>query len=376
MQDMPNRKRAELSQIDPVFQQAIDKGLHQESLTQGEVESLLSARDQEFAMLLMAADALRKTLVGDVVTYVVNRNINFTNICECNCGFCGFVRNSRDPDAYTLTMKQIGEKVREAKAFGATEVCVQGGVSQNTGLSYIERMLQTIRNEMPEAHIHALSPMEIDYAARLSNLPVDEVLRTLIEAGLDSMPGTAAEILVDRVRNVICPNKLTAARWEEVIITAHGLGIPTTSTMMYGTVETVADRAAHLLKLREIQENTSGFTEFVPLPFVHGVAPISNIIAGGPSGADDLRVIATARLALGPKIPNIQVSWVKMGIKLAQIGLTCGANDFGGTLMEENISKSAGATFGSIIEPDAIRRLVRDLGRMPAQRNTIYDIIG
>jgi FO synthase subunit 2 len=198
----------------------------------------------------------------------------------------------------------------------------------------------------------------------------------LIEAGLDSMPGTAAEILVDRVRNVICPNKLSASRWEEVITTAHGLGLPTTSTMMYGTVDTVADRAAHLLKLREIQEKTSGFTEFVPLPFVHGVAPISKIIAGGPSGADDLRVIATARLTLGPRIPNIQVSWVKMGIKLAQIGLTCGANDFGGTLMEENISKSAGATFGSIIEPDAIRRIIRDLGRMPAQRNTLYDIIG
>ena len=373
---MANYRRTELSQIDPVFSQAVEKGLNGEDLAQGEVEALLSARGKEFSMLIMAADALRQKLVGDVVTYVVNRNLNFTNICECNCGFCGFSRGHGDPDAYLLTMEEVREKVREARAFGATEICVQGGVSAEIGPSYLVEIVETIRDEMPEVHIHALSPMEIDFASRQTGRPVDEILRTLIDSGLNSMPGTAAEILVDRVRNVICPNKLSAARWEEIITTSHQMGIPTTSTMMYGTIDTVADRAAHLIKLREIQEKTSGFTEFVPLPFVHGLAPISNVIAGGPSGADDLRVVAAARLTLGSKIPNIQVSWVKMGIKLAQIGLTCGANDFGGTLMEENISRSAGARHGSLIEPEAIRRIIRDLGRTPAQRDTLYGIIG
>jgi len=373
---LENSRRIHLSQVNQVFSRAIERGLEEEDLTQGEVEALLSARGRELSMLLMAADALRQKLVGDLVTYVINRNINFTNVCECNCGFCGFARGPDNPDAFTLTMEEVRAKVREARDFGATEICLQGGISPLIGLPYICDILGTIREEMPDVHIHALSPMEIEHAARLEGRPVREVLEELVDAGLDSIPGTAAEILVDRIRNVICPRKLSSSRWEEIISLAHGLGIPTTSTMMYGTIDTVADRAYHLLKLREIQDRTSGFTEFVPLPFVHGIAPISRATAGGPTGADDLRVIAAARLTLGTRIPNIQVSWVKMGEKLAQIGLTCGANDFGGTLMEENISSSAGANYGSVIEPQAIRRIIRDLGRTPAQRNTLYDIIG
>lgn len=347
-----------------------------EPLGQGEIEALLLAGGQELSMLLLAADALRRSLVGDLVTYVVNRNINFTNACTCRCTFCGFARDPGDPGAYLLTMEQVRERVREARAFGATEICLQGGISPQVDLDYFHSLLKVTRDELPGVHIHAFSPMEIDHVARNAGLSIKQTLAQLMDAGLGSMPGTAAEILVDRVRRVICPGKIGADRWEEVILTAHGLGLPTTATMMYGTVETVADRARHLIRIREIQERTSGFTEFVPLPFVHGVAPISRVVCGGPTGADDLRMIAASRLSFGSVLPNIQVSWVKMGIKLAQMGLAFGANDFGGTLMEENISRSAGSTSGTIIEPERIRRIIRDIGRIPVQRDTVYNHLG
>ncbi len=369
-------RTTELSEFDPVFGQAIERGLNCEPLTQAQVEALLLSKGQELFVLMMAADSLRKRLVGDVVTYVVNRNLNFTNICDCRCAFCGFARKPQDPDAYLLPMVDIRRKVREAKLFGATEICAQGGINPKISLGYLLDLLGAIREEMPDVHIHAFSPMEIDHVAKDAHLSIGETLEILRESGLGSMPGTAAEILVERVRKAICPSKISSDRWEEIVVTAHDLGLPTTSTLMYGTVESISDRASSLLRIRSIQERTSGFTEFVPLPFVHGNSPISRVVPDGPSGADDIRMIATARLLFGSMLPNIQVSWVKMGKKLAQMGLTCGANDFGGTLVEENISRSAGATAGSLIRPEAMRRIIRDLGRMPAERNTLYQILG
>lgn len=365
----------ELSQLNPVFSEAIERGMNNEPLDQRMVESLLLAKGQKFSILIMAADALRKRLVGDRVTYVVNRNLNFTNVCTCRCDFCAFARDAQDPDAYTLSMDQVREKVREAREFGATEICAQGGISPSVDITYLVDLLRTVKEEMPNVHIHAFSPMEIEHVAGRNRLSVQETLRILIDSGLGSMPGTAAEILVDRVRDIICPNKLSSDRWEKIVVTAHGMGLATTSTMMYGTVENASERAAHLIRIRDIQERTRGFTEFVPLPFIHGRAPISRHLAGGPSGSDDLRVVAAARLTFGSILPNIQVSWVKMGRKLAQIGLTCGANDFGGTLMEENISRSAGATSGSLLEPEEMVRMIRDLGRIPAERDTLYRIL-
>ena len=366
----------ELSELDPTFKETVMRGLRGERLSAQEVEILLAARGRELSMLTVAADALRGKIVGNVVTYVVNRNINFTNVCNCKCAFCGFARNPGDPDAYLLTMEQVMDKVRQAKAFGATEICTQGGISPDLDIGYLVELLRAVKKEMPAVHIHGFSPMEIDHVAGKAGLSIKEVLSILAESGLNSMPGTAAEILVDRVRKIICPNKISSDRWEEIVVTAHRMGIPTTSTMMYGTVETLAERARHLVRIRTIQEGTHGFTEFVPLPFIHGLSPISPFLAGPPSGADDIRTIAAARLTFGPILPNIQVSWVKMGRKLAQVGLGCGANDFGGTLMEENISRSAGGSSGTSITPGEIRQLIIDLGRTAAQRDTLYRIIG
>jgi len=366
----------ELSQLDPTFANAIERCMDERALRQEEVEALLGARGREFSVLLAAGDAMRRRLVGDTVTYVVNRNLNFTNICNTGCAFCGFARRPDAPDAYLLSMEEVREKVREARDFGATEICAQGGINPRIDLGYALELLRTVKEEMPNVHIHAFSPMEIDHLASEEGLSVREVLTALVEEGLGSMPGTAAEILVEDVRRRICPGKISAARWEEIILEAHEMGIPTTSTMMYGTVETIGDRASHLLTIRGIQERTHGFTEFVPLPFVHGRSPISRFIPSGPGGAEDLRVIATARLVFGSLLPNIQVSWVKMGRKLAQIGLNCGANDFGGTLMEENISRSAGASTDPMISPAEFIQMISDLGRKPAQRDTLYRIIG
>jgi FO synthase subunit 2 len=361
-----------LAGIDPLLSEAVEGALAGEPLNEREIEYLLQTKGREFSILTMAADLLRHRLVGDEVTYVVNRNINFTNICTCKCAFCGFARDRGDPDSYLLTEEQVRRKVREARGFGATEICTQGGISQEVGLDSLLGLLRVIKEEMPDVHVHAFSPMEIHHAAASAGLSIEEVLEALRESGLDSMPGTAAEILVDRVRNIICPNKITSRRWEEIVVAAHKIGLPTTATMMYGTIETNGEKAQHLIRIREIQEATGGFTEFVPLPFIHGNAPMSRVLAGGTTGVEDLRVLATARLAFGSTLTNVQVSWVKMGKKLAQIGLTCGANDFGGTLMEENISRFAGSTAGSLFEPKEMVGMIEDLGRVPRQRDTLY----
>ncbi|HEX7575370.1 MAG TPA: 5-amino-6-(D-ribitylamino)uracil--L-tyrosine 4-hydroxyphenyl transferase CofH [Candidatus Methanoperedens sp.] len=322
-------------------------------------------------LLFPLADSLRKKAVGDTVTYVVNRNINFTNRCIGTCKFCAFKKE----DGYILSIPEILEKTKEAVDVNATEVCIQGGLLAHWDVSNYCEILESIKKVYPHIHIHAFSPMEVFHAARNSNLSYKETLLRLKTSGLGSMPGTAAEILVDRVREEICPDKLTAREWIDIIKTAHYSGIPTTATIMYGHIETLAERIEHLFIIRDIQKKTGGFTEFVPLPFM----PSNNMLGTGnhiSRGFEDLKFHALARVILYPYIKNIQASWVKMGTELAQSALMCGANDLGGTLMEEKISKSAGAMNGEYMAPDDFGKMIRQINRIPGQRDTLYGQVG
>jgi FO synthase subunit 2 len=318
-------------------------------------------------LLFPLADRLRKKAVGDTVTFVINRNINFTNRCIGTCKFCAF----RKDDGYIMTIPEILEKTKVAVDFNATEVCIQGGLIRDWDVFNYCEILESIKKEYPHIHIHAFSPMEVFHASQNSNLSFKETLLSLKRSGLGSMPGTAAEILIDRVREEICPDKLTAHEWMDLVKTAHYAGIPTTATIMYGHIETLQERLEHILIIRDIQKKTGGFTEFVPLPFM----PSNNRLGAGnhiSRGFDDLKLHALARVLLYPYIKNIQASWVKLGRELAQSALTCGANDLGGTLMEEKISKSAGATNGEYMAPGEFEFLIRKMNRVPRQRDTLY----
>lgn len=319
---------------------------------------------------LRYADELRRKFVGDTVTFVVNRNINFTDICINDCKFCSY-RNTR---SFVLTHEELKRKVAEALDFGCTEVCIQGGLLPNADLDFYVGILQAVRDVSKSIHIHAFSPMEVYYAAKNSGMHVEDVLKIFKREGLNSMPGTAAEILVDRVRKYICPKKLTTAEWEYVIKLAHKNGIPTTATMMYGHMESWKDRIEHIMLIKKIQQETGGFTEFIPLPFMWRNNELGKNFKGS-SGFEDLLVIAVSRILLYPEIKNIQASWVKLGIKLAQAALYAGANDLGGTLMEENISKAAGATSGEKLTPEELREIIRIAGRIPKQRDTLYNLL-
>jgi len=337
---------------------------------------LFKVQGADYAALLRTADELRRRTVGDQITYVVNRNINFTNVCIVGCSFCGFGRGPRAEDAYFLSLEEIAAKAADAWNLGATEVCIQGGLPRDLDPWFYRDILRAIKCAVPGMHIHAFSPMEIANGVDRTGLPLREYLALLKSGGLGSIPGTAAEILDDSIRARLSPNKLPVARWVEIIRAAHSLGIPTTSTMMYGHVETAEHRIRHMLLLREIQRETGGFTEFVPLGFVH---PNTRLYRNGEAqpGAthpEHIVVHAIARLLLGPKIPNLQVSWVKMGFELSLACLEAGANDFSGTLMEENISKSAGASFGEYVAPEEFRAYIRSIGRIPAERTTTYRI--
>jgi FO synthase subunit 2 len=327
--------------------------------------------------LILTADELRRQTVGDTVSYVVNRNINFTNICDVRCGFCAFSRDQKEPEAYLLSIDEIVKRAEEAWKMGATEVCIQGGINPKVHSNFYVEICTAIKKKMPSIHIHAFSPMEIIYGSEKAGLGIEEYLKTLKEAGLDSMPGTAAEILDDQVRNIICPTKISVENWVKVIKTAHRLGIHTTSTMMYGHIESPEQRSKHLSLLREIQKERQGFTEFVPLSFMHLNTPIykKSIVKYSPTGTEDIKMYSVSRLMLNGYIRNIQVSWVKLGPKLAQFCLNAGANDLGGTLMEENISSAAGASSGQYLSPEELKRLIRCAGRTPAQRTTTYEII-
>jgi 7,8-didemethyl-8-hydroxy-5-deazariboflavin synthase CofH subunit len=343
-------------------------------LTHEQCTLLANADGDDLLGLLVAADALRRELVGNIVTYVVNRNINFTNVCFVGCKFCAFSRGPRESDTYFLSLEQMAEKAIEAWQIGATEVCIQGGLPHGLPPFHYRDILRAIKQAVPGMHIHAFSPMEIVYGVELTGMPLEDYLRMLRDNGLDTLPGTAAEILDDDVRFVLSRNKLSTAQWKQVIRTAHGCGIRSTSTLMYGHVESPEHWVKQLLLLREIQQQTGGFTEFVPLGFVHQNTLLyhQGIARPGPTLAEHLKIHALARVLLAGAINNIQVSWVKLNRSLSQLCLHAGANDYGGTLMEENISREAGATAGQYTTPVDFQSLILEAGRIPAERNTVY----
>src|SRR6266849_3634476 len=337
---------------------------------------LATAEGAALEALLAVADQLRRETVGEAITYVVNRNINFTNVCFVGCSFCGFGRGPGAADAYSLSFEEMVRRAREAWDRGATEVCIQGGLPRDLDGFFYRDLLRAIKRAIPEMHVHAFSPMEIDYGVTKTGMALRDYLRMMKDEGLGSIPGTAAEILDDRVRKELSPNKLPVARWVEIITAAHELGIPTTSTMMYGHVEEPADWVRHMLLLRAIQKRTGGFTEFVPLGFIHEKTRLYRHGGARPGAKRDehLRVHALARLLLHGAIKNLQVSWVKLGFETSLACLQAGANDFSGTLMEESISKAAGAAFGEYVSPEEFRARIRSIGRVPAERTTTYKI--
>ena len=343
-------------------------------LTREQFSLLANAEGDDLLGLLVAADALRRELAGNIVTYVVNRNINFTNVCFVGCKFCAFSRGPRESDTYFLSLDQVAQKATEAWEIGATEVCIQGGLPHGLPPFHYRDILRAVKQAVPGMHIHAFSPMEIVYGVELTGMPLEDYLLMLRDNGLDTLPGTAAEILDDDVRFVLSRNKLSTEQWKEVIRTAHGCGIRSTSTMMYGHVESPEHWVNQLLLFREIQQQTGGFTEFVPLGFVHQNTLLfhQGIARSGPTLAEHLKIHALARVLLAGAINNIQVSWVKLNRSLSQLCLHAGANDYGGTLMEENISREAGATAGQYTSPDDFQALILEAGRIPAERNTVY----
>ena len=327
----------------------------------------------------LVADEMRRRQVGDVATYVVNRNINFTNVCIKHCTFCAFSREFREEEGYFLPEEEIIRRAQEAIDMGATEVCLQAGLPPKMkGSLYID-LTRAVKSAFPDLHIHAFSPEEVLYGSVRSGVPILEYLRGLKDAGLDTLPGTSAEILDQKIRDIIAPGRITTKQWIEVITSAHSLGIPTTSTIMYGHIETPEHWVKHMNLLRDIQKETKGFTEFVPLSLIHQEAPMyqRKLVKGvreGATGAEVIRVHAIARLMLGPTFRNIQASWVKEGLKMSQHLLTVGANDLGGTLINESISTSAGAQYGQLVPPKELRRLIRDIDRTPAERSTTYKL--
>ncbi|MDW0166190.1 MAG: 5-amino-6-(D-ribitylamino)uracil--L-tyrosine 4-hydroxyphenyl transferase CofH [Nitrososphaeraceae archaeon] len=369
-----------LKEIDPVVSDILNQSLDSKNISIEQAVELFHTKGTEMIMTTMVADMLRRTKVGDKVTYVINRNINFTNVCIKRCGFCAYSRDFRNDEGYFLPISEVVRRAEEASKLGATEICIQAGLPpQMDGLLYVD-ICKAIKKELPDIHIHAFSPEEVMYGCSRSGLSVKEYLSMLKEAGLGSLPGTAAEILDQDLRDLISPGRISVADWINVITTAHGLKIPTTSTIMYGHVETTEHKAKHLELIRSIQKQTGGFTEFVPLSFVHKEAPMYNHnlvngISPGPTGQDVIKMHAVSRIMLNNFIDNIQVSWVKEGGKMSQLLLDAGVNDFGGTLINESISTSAGSEFGQLMKPKEIRSLITSAGRVPAQRNSVYGII-
>ncbi len=369
-----------LRRVSPDLRAILERSLDGHDVSVEDGIALNEARGTDLHALCLVADELRRQQVGDRVTYVVNRNINFTNVCIKNCKFCAFARTVRSEQGYFLPHEEVARRVRQAWEMGASEVCLQAGLSPNlTADSYID-LCRVVKEAAPKIHIHAFSPEEVKFGASLKRVPYGEYLAELKEAGLGTLPGTSAEILDDSLRKTISPTRITTGEWLDVITAAHRLGIRTTSTMMFGHVETVEQRMRHLDLLRSVQRETGGFTEFVPLSFVHEEAPLfatSDVpgVRPGPTGDDVLRLYATARLILGRDIVNLQASWVKEGLRTSQRLLSCGVNDLGGTLMNESISTAAGAQHGQLMTPSTLRRVIRDAGRVPVERNTEYGVV-
>ncbi len=369
-----------LSKINGLTGMIIEKALTGKEITIKEGEYLFHITDpQEISSLALAADHIRKVDVGDTVTYVVNRNINFTNICNVYCGFCNFMAPEGDERAYFLTMDEIAERTIEAWEIGATEVCMQGGMHPEIDGNYYIDLIKTVKEAVPEMHTHSFSPYEVWYGADTLNISEEEFIERLKDVGHNTFPGTAAEVLVEDVRKIIAPRKIATHIWIRVVKKAHLAGVRTTSTIMYGHLDKPHHWAIHLGILRDIQKETGGFTEFVPLRFIPWNTRLFTHSKGkvrkGPTDIDQLKMYAVSRMMLRGWINNIQVSWVKQGPEFAQFSLTAGANDFGGTLMEEQISRFAGASYGQYFPPEEFRRLTREIGRIPAERNTTYGIL-
>ncbi len=367
-----------LKYVEPVVASILDKALSFKDIDVKEAVELFESK--EIDAIAKVADALRKVSVGDLVTYVVNRNINFTNVCVKRCGFCAFSRDFREEEGYLLPIEEIVRRAKEAYMLGATEVCIQAGLMPKMdGYLYID-ICRAIKRELPDIHIHAFSPEEVMYGALRANMNIEDYLKALKDAGLGSIPGTAAEVLVQSIRRMISPGRIKVKDWIRVIKSAHRLGIPSTATIMYGHIESSLHKAVHLKLIRDIQVETKGFTEFVPLSFVYREAPMykHGFVDGLRQGASKEEVIkmhAIARVMLNNHIRNIQVSWVKEGIEFSKVLLDAGANDLGGTLINESISTAAGSSNGQLMRPRELRHAVRSIGRIPAQRDTLYKSI-
>ena len=356
---------------------AVERARDGEPLTEDELTALFAeTRPEVIDEMRIAADELRAELAGETATFVVNRNVNFTNVCVVGCAFCGFGQGKRSPDAYEVTEEDFAARIAEAIEFGATEICMQGGIHPDYSLEDYGRWLRLAKEQAPQLHLHAFSPMEVHFMCERSGRSPAQVFDYLLECGLGSTPGTAAEVLDDGVRQRISPNKLPVARWIEIIEASHRAGLRSTSTVMFGHIEEPRELARHMRVIRELQERTGGITEFVPLSFIpfntllgrtHGVEEISR--------AENLKHTAAFRLALGRSITNLQASWVKMGLDAATESLRWGVNDLGGTLMEENISRMAGSQHGVRLEPEQLIDAARAAGRVPAQRTTLYEIV-
>jgi FO synthase len=358
----------------PPVARILERARAGKELTHAEGLGLAEVTAEDLEALVAVADEIRRRRAGDIITYVVNRNINFTNVCIIGCRFCAFSTGPNAHDAYDLSFEDIAARAAEAWDRGATEVCVQGGLPRELDGMHYRDILRAIKRATPAMHIHAFSPMEVVYGVEKTGMPLSEYLAMLKAEGLGSLPGTAAEILDDEVRQLLSRKKVTVRQWVEVITAAHRLGIPTTSTMMYGHVEQPRHWVSQLCLIRDIQKETGGFTEFVPLGFVHANTDLyqQGKARPGPTEEEHLKVHALARLMLQGVVDNIQVSWVKLGRALSQRCLQAGANDYSGTLMEENISRLAGATAGEYLPPEEFQARIRELGRIPAERDTLY----
>ncbi len=357
----------------------VDRAVRGEDLSESDIVRLFEARGPDFAAVTQAADALRRDVVGDTISYAVVRNINYTNICYFRCGFCAFSKGKLAANLrgspYDLTVQEIVRRASEAWDRGATEVCMQGGIHpEYTGQHYLD-VCTAVREAIPGMHVHAFSPLEVWHGATTLGLSISDYLMKLRDAGLGSLPGTAAEILDDEVRDILCPDKVSTDQWLDIMRAAHKAGLRTTATIMFGHVDQPKHWARHILRLRNLQKDTGGFTELVPLPFVAAEAPIALKGAArmGPTFREAVLMHSIGRLALHPLIPNIQTSWVKMGIEGAKYCLNAGANDLGGTLMNESITRAAGAEHGEELPPDAMERLISDLGRSSRIRTTLYE---
>ncbi len=359
-----------------LLQTLLDDVKNGHRMSEDEAQLLFNVRNRQIWEIAAAADEMRENRVGNAVTYVRNQNINVTNLCVNTCGFCGFSKKPGDEGIYFHDKREIQKKAKLAKKRKVSEICTVSGLHPDFNAHSYCEVYQWIREAAPDVHLHASNPMEVAYAARKSRVSTHEVLIAMKKAGLGSLCGTAAEILVDSVRKKICAQKISTDEWVRIIKEAHAIGIPTTATIMYGHCESEEDRVHHLAILREIQDETHGFTEFVPLSFIHMNTPLfrQKLARAGATGREDLLMVAVARLFLD-NFKNIQVSWVKEGIKMAQLGLIAGANDLGGTMFEESISKGAGAVNTDYLDPVEMQRVAEDAGRTLQRRTTLYELV-